>query len=94
MIEVLVGADLVRNTDPLHIEDLSAGQLVCVLDGALTNLLVADSIIHCVLHGLVVLSGAVVVISLVSVLVSLCQQSRAKKALQSINSKFCCPLIV
>ena len=79
MIEVLVGADLVRNTDSLHIEDLSAGQLVCVLDGALTNLLIANSIIHRVLHGLVVLSGAVVVISLVSVLVSLCQSNQERK---------------
>ena len=85
MIEVLVGSDLVRNTDALHIEDLSAGQLVCVLNGALTNLLVANSIIYRVLDSRIVLSGTIVVISLVSVLVTLCQ-SRVRKALQSLNS--------
>ena len=85
MIEILVGSNLVRNTYTLHVKDLSAGQLVCVLDRALTNLLVANSIIDRVLDSLVVLSGTIVVISLVSVLVTLCQ-SRVRKALQSLNS--------
>ena len=75
LVEVVVGAHLVLNTDALHIEDLCAGELIGVLDGALADLLVADGVVHCLLHGIVLLSLAEVFVSLVGVLVTACDKT-------------------
>ena len=71
MVEVAVGADFILDTDALHVDDLGAGELICVLNRALANLLISNSVVNCVLDGGIALRFHIEIISLVSVLVSL-----------------------
>ena len=71
LVEVAVGADLVGNADALHVDNLRARKLVSVLNWTLSNLLVANRIVHCVINGTVALSFCVEFVSFVGVLVAL-----------------------
>ena len=70
LVEVVVRADLLRHSDAFHVEDLGTRQLICVLDWALADFLVVDSVVDSVLNSFIFLSFAVEIITLVSVLVS------------------------
>ena len=72
LVQVHVRADLLTSLDSLHVNDLCTGELVGVLDWTLSNLLVADGVAHCVVHCAIVARAAEVIVSLVSVLVTLC----------------------
>ena len=71
LVEVAVGADLVGDADALHVDNLGARKLVSVLNRTLSNLLVANRIVHCVINGTVALSFCVEFVSFVGVLVAL-----------------------
>ena len=71
MIEIAVGADLVSHANALHVDNLGARKLVSVLDWTLSNLLVPNRIVHCVIDGTVALSFRIEFVSLVGVLVAL-----------------------
>jgi hypothetical protein len=55
LVEVIIGADLFGDADVLHVEDFGARELVGVLNGALADLLIADSHAYDVGHRLLVL---------------------------------------
>lgn len=82
MVKVLVGAHLISDADALHVDDLCAGQLVSVLNGTLTHLLVADGVVDSILNRVLIHSFGVIFISFVGVLVTL--YSKRTKALQQI----------
>ena len=71
LVEIIIGAYLLSDTNVLHIEDLGARELISILDGALSDLLIANGHAHDVGDGILVLCHAVVIIALVSVLISL-----------------------
>lgn len=71
LIEVVVRANLFRDADVLHVEDLCARQLIRILDGALANLLITDCHADNVGYCLLILSQTVEVVALISVLISL-----------------------
>lgn len=70
LVKVAVRADLVSNTNTLHVDDLSSGKLVCVLNRTLSNLLIANSVVNSVLDSSITLRLRIKFISLVSVLIS------------------------
>ena len=71
MVEISVGANLISNSDSLHIVDLGSRELVRILNWALADLLIenshVDSLLNCCLVGCVI----EMFVSLVSVLVTL-----------------------
>ena len=62
---------MIWHSDGLHVEHLGSRELISVLDWALTDFLVTDSIAHRVFYSLFVLSDTVEFVTLESVLVSL-----------------------
>ena len=85
LVEVAVGADLVGDADALHVDNLRARKLVSVLNWTLSNLLVANRIVHCVINGTVALSFCVEFVSFVGVLVALWNGKKGNKALHSVR---------
>ena len=75
LVKVIVGANLLSYSNVLHVVDLGARELIGILDGTLADLLVTDGHADHISDGLLVLCHAVVVVTLVGVLVSLCKQS-------------------
>ena len=71
LVEVVVGANLLRDTYVLHVEDLRARELIRILDGALSDLLVTDCHADNVGNCLLILSQTVEVIALICVLITL-----------------------
>ena len=47
LVEVVVGADLVFDSDVFHVEDFGSRQDVGVFDGGLANLLISDGVVNC-----------------------------------------------
>ena len=71
LIEVVVGANLLRDANVLHVKDFGTRELVSVLDGALADLLVANGHAHHVGNGFLILGQRVEIVTLVGVLVAL-----------------------
>ena len=76
MVKIVVGADLVSHTHTLHVIDLGSGELVGVLDRALSHLLVTDGIVDRVVDGRLVVSFHKVLVTLVCVLVTTCPSKK------------------
>ena len=71
LVQIVVGAYLIWHSDGLHVKHFGSRELISVLDWALTDFLVTDSIAHRVFYSLFVLSDTVEFVTLKSVLVSL-----------------------
>ena len=70
MVEGIVGANLLRAFELLHIVDLGARHLVGVLDRALALLLVPDRLRDALLHCVLLRSRLLISVTLVRVLVT------------------------
>ena len=71
MVEISVGANLISNSDSLHIVDLGSRELVRILNWALADLLIENGHVDGLLNGCLVGCSIEMFVSLISVLIPL-----------------------